>query len=66
MGVGGEIESILDVLEERCLSIWSEAHCFELCYGANLDDLTIAGRAGARRLGQSRMRRHGEEYNADA
>ena len=54
--VRGKIESILDILEVHRLSIRTEAHCFELCYGANLDDLTIAGRAGARRLRHSGMR----------
>lgn len=48
--VRGKVESILDILEVHRLSILTEAHCFELCYGANLDDLAIAGRTGARRL----------------
>ena len=50
VGVRGKIESVLYVLEGYRLSIRPEARCFGLCYGANLDDLTVAGRAGARRL----------------
>lgn len=50
VGVRGKIESILDILEVHRLSIRTAANCFELCYDANLNDLTVAGRAGARRL----------------
>ena len=66
VGVRGEVESVLDVLERHRLSIRPGAHCFGLCCGAHLDDLTIAGRARARRLRYAYVRRHGEVSDADA
>lgn len=56
-----EVQAILYVLETCCMSMLCFGALLLFCCGAHLDDLPIAGRAGARHLCDSRLRRHKAE-----